>query len=45
MHTKRFNTLFKKWVHIRVGATQRLPVKTALYNFQGQVTPKIGAIN
>ena len=28
MHTKRFNTLFKKWVQFRVGAIPRLPCLT-----------------
>ena len=25
MHTKRFNTFFKRWVQFRVGAISRLP--------------------
>ena len=25
MHTKRFNTFFKRWVQFRVGAIPRLP--------------------
>ena len=28
MHTKRFNTSFKRWVQFRVGAIPRLPVNT-----------------
>ena len=31
MHTKRFNTLYKRWVQFRVGAIPRLPVKDDLY--------------
>ena len=27
MHTKRFNTCFKRWVQFRVGAIPRLPQK------------------
>ena len=27
MHTKRFNTFFKRWVQFRVGAIPRLPPK------------------
>ena len=27
MHTKRFNTCFKRWVQFRVGAIPRLPKK------------------
>ena len=26
MHTKRFNTFFKRWVQFRVGAIPRLPI-------------------
>ena len=28
MHTKRFNTVFKRWVQFRVGAVPRLPKST-----------------
>ena len=27
MHTKRFNTLFKRWLQFRVGAISRLPLR------------------
>ena len=28
MHTKRFNTFFKRWVQFRVGAIPRLPIES-----------------
>ena len=30
MHTKRFNTCYKRWVQFRVGAIPRLPLITTL---------------
>ena len=30
MHTKRFNTFFKRWVQFRVGAIPRLPFKSKI---------------
>ena len=31
MHTKRFNTFFKRWVRFRVGAIPRLPFNSKAY--------------
>jgi hypothetical protein len=32
MHTKRFNTFFKRWVQFRVGAIPHLPLRIIVLN-------------